>query len=176
MRSPALGPLGVAPLVATFILAGCKPAAQTQTADAQCAARLATFDTLDFDVYSHQKWDRLGESHAADIVVTWPDGHETNGLAKHVDDLKEMFVFAPDNNIAVHSIRICSGDYTAVSGIMTGTFSRPMPTAGGKTIPPTGKAYRLPMATIGHWKGTTMDHEWLYWDNQAFMQQIGLAH
>jgi len=25
------------------------------------------------------------------------------------------------------------------------------------------------MATIGHWKGATMDHEWLFWDNQDFM-------
>ena len=36
----------------------------------QCAARLATFDTLDFDVFSNQKWTRLSESHANDIVVT----------------------------------------------------------------------------------------------------------
>jgi hypothetical protein len=31
------------------------------------------------------------------------------------------------------------------------------------------------MATIGHWKDGTMDHEWLFWDNQDFMKQIGLA-
>ena len=31
------------------------------------------------------------------------------------------------------------------------------------------------MATIGHWKGKTMDHEWLLWDNQDFMKQIGVG-
>lgn len=31
---------------------------------------LKVFDTLDFDVFSNQKWDRLHESHATDIVVT----------------------------------------------------------------------------------------------------------
>jgi hypothetical protein len=31
------------------------------------------------------------------------------------------------------------------------------------------------MATIGHWKGATMDHEWLFWDNHEFMRQIGLV-
>jgi hypothetical protein len=46
---------------------------------------LKTFDLLDFDVFSNQKWDRLGESHAADIIVTWPDGHETKGIQKHID-------------------------------------------------------------------------------------------
>lgn len=140
-----------------------------------CPARLATFDTLDFDVFSNQKWSRLSESHAADIVVTWPDGHETNGIAKHIDDLKGMFVFAPNTNIAAHPIRICSGDYTAVTGVMTGTFSKPMPAADGKTVPPTGKSFKLTMVTIGHWKGTTMDHEWLFWDNHEFLRQIGLA-
>jgi len=62
-----------------------------------------------------------------------------------------------------------------VTGIMTGTFSRPMPTGDGKTIAATGKSFRLTMATIGHWKGATMDHEWLFWDNHEFMRQIGLA-
>ena len=149
------------------------PRAQPQ-GDA-CAARLATFDTLDFDVFTNQKWNRLAESHAADIVVTWPDGHETNGIARHIDDLKGMFVYAPNTSIAAHPIRVCSGDYTAVTGVMTGTFSRPMPAGEGKTIPPTNKAFKLTMATIGHWKGATMDHEWLFWDNHEFMRQIGLV-
>ena len=30
---------------------------------------LRTFDTLDFDVLANQKWNRLGESHAKDIVA-----------------------------------------------------------------------------------------------------------
>jgi len=168
-------PIVVAGLAALSAAAACKPAGPPM-ADAQCAARLATFDSLDFDVYSHQKWDRLGESHAADIVVSWPDGRETTGLAQHIEDLKKDFVYAPDINIAVHPIRICSGDYTAVTGIETGSFTRPMPVAGGKPIPPTGKSFRLAMVTVAHWKGGTMDHEWLYWDNLAFMQQVGLAH
>src|SRR2546427_7355552 len=54
---------------------------------------LKTFDTLDFDVFSNQKWDRLGESHAKDIIVTWPDGHETHGIARHIEDLKALFVY-----------------------------------------------------------------------------------
>lgn len=140
-----------------------------------CPGRLATFDTLDYDIFSNQKWDRLSESHASDIVVHWPDGHETSGIARHIEDLKGMFVYAPNTNIAEHPIRICSGDYTAVTGVMTGTFSQPMPTGDGKTIAPTGKSFRLTMATIGHWKGTTMDHEWLFWDNHEFMRQIGLV-
>ena len=136
---------------------------------------LKVFDVLDFDVFSNQKWDRLGESHAKDIVVTWPDGHETKGIDKHIDDLKALFVFAPDITIKTHPIRFGSGTWTAVTGVMTGTFTKPMPIGDGKTIAPTGKRFAIGMATIGHWKGKTMDHEWLFWDNQDFMKQIGLG-
>ena len=143
-----------------------------QQAD-RCAERLATFDTLDYEIFSNQKWERFSESHAPDIIVTWPDGHETRGLAIHIEDLKAMFVYAPDTKIKEHPIRTCSGDYTAVMGLMTGTFTRPMPLGNGRTLAPTGKSFRLPMATIGHWTGKTMDHEWLFWDNQTYMRQIG---
>jgi len=136
---------------------------------------LKTFDTLDFDVFSNQKWERLHESHAKDIVVTWPDGHETRGIDRHIEDLKALFVFAPDITIKVHPVRFGSGTWTAVTGVMTGTFTRPMPAGEGKTIAPTGKRFAIGMATIAHWKGDTMDHEWLFWDNQDFMKQIGLA-
>jgi hypothetical protein len=136
---------------------------------------LHTFDVLDFDVFSNQKWDRLQESHAGEIVVTWPDGHETRGIERHIEDLKALFVFAPDIAIKVHPVRFGSGSWTAVTGVMTGTFTRPMPTPDGKAIPPTGKHFAIGMATIGHWNGTTMDHEWLFWDNQDFMKQIGVS-
>ena len=120
---------------------------------------LKTFDTLDFDVFSNQKWERLGESHAKDIVVTWPDGHETKGIEKHIEDLKAMFVYAPDITIKVHPIRFGSGSWTTATGVMTGTFGKPMPLPDGTSIPPTGKRFAITMATIGHWKDGTMDHE-----------------
>lgn len=136
---------------------------------------LKTFDALDFDVFSNQKWERLHESHAKDIVVTWPDGHETKGIEKHIDDLKALFVYAPDIKIQVHPIRFGSGEWTAVTGVMTGTFTQPMPIGDGKFIQPTGQTFALPMATIAHWTKGTMDHEWLFWDSQEFMKQLGLA-
>ena len=141
---------------------------------AQVAKNLETFDTLDFVVFSNQDWVRLHESHAKDVIVNWPDGHKTAGIAKHIEDLKAMFVYAPDTQIKVHPIRIGSGDFTAVTGVMTGTFSQPMPIGDGKFIQPTGKKYSIAMCTVGHWKDGVMSEEWLYWDNLTFMKQIGL--
>lgn len=178
---------GIVAMIVVAVLSACARGAgggagATSAADAGAdSARgveqqnLATFDDLDFNVFSGQKWDELSRSHARDIVVHWPDGHSTTGIEKHIEDLKAMFVYAPDTRIKEHPIKVAEGEYTAVMGWMEGTFSRPMPMPKGKTIPPTGKTFRLPMATIGKWKNGVMTEEWLFWDNQTYMKQIGLA-
>ncbi|MGV7105119.1 ester cyclase [Flavobacterium sp. U410] len=142
----------------------------------EIAKNLKTFDTLDFVVYSTQEWKRLHESHSEDILVHYPDGHTTVGIEDHVKELDPMFVFAPDTRIEQHPIKLGSGNMTAVVGELLGTFTEPMPIGNGKFIQPTGKAFKLPMCTVGLWndKGV-MYEEYLFWDNQAFMKQIGLA-
>jgi len=140
--------------VACFLVIVCGAAGDSKLAryeaEAQSVkAHIVTFDELDFDVFTHQKWDRLHESHSKDVLVHWPDGHTTQGIERHIEDLKAMFVYAPD--------------------------TKPMPTADGKSIAPTGKPFKLAMCTVGHWKGGVMDEEYLFWDNQAYMKQIGLA-
>lgn len=66
---------------------------------------------------------------------------------------------------------------TAVMGYLDGTFTKPMALPGGKVIQPTGKAYHLAMATLGHWnKQGAMDKEYLFWDNASLMTQIGAAN
>lgn len=138
--------------------------------------RLVRFDSLDFDIYSNQKWDSFGISHDKNIKVYYPDGSVTVGLdPQHLDALKPMFVFAPDTKIKKHPVKFGSGEWTAVIGEMEGTFSKPMPIGKGMTIPPTGKTFKLSMATIGHWKDGKMIEEYLFWDNQTLMKQIGLA-
>src|SRR3989442_7561915 len=54
-------------------LSGCKDAAAKGSPE-KVTQHLATFDDLDFNVYTHQKWDELGKSHAKDIIVHYPDG------------------------------------------------------------------------------------------------------
>ena len=174
--------------VATFLFASCtqqtpkatetkitnEPASNNN--DALTQERLRRFDTLDFQFYSNQKWDSFAISHDANIKVIYPDGKVTEGLyPQHIDQLTPMFAFAPDRKINNHPVRFGSGDWTCVIGEMEGTFSKPMPIVDGKTIPPTGKKFKLSMCTVGHWKDGKMIEEYLFWDNQHFMKQIGLA-
>lgn len=145
----------------------------TPSAVADERAHLENFDDLDFNVFSGQKWDQLGKSHAQNIIVHWPDGRTTTGIDVHIADMKKLFVYAPDTRVTEHPIRIASGEWTAVTGVMEGTFTKPMPIGDGKTIPPTGRSFKLSMATIGRWENGVMAEEWLFWDNQTYMKQIG---
>jgi hypothetical protein len=177
---------GVLALALTTSLGASIPAAASPNSDAEALARYRTaerigeehlkaFDTLDFDVYSNQKWDRLKESHGADILVHYPDGHTTRGIPAHIDELKGMFTFAPDTKIRTHPVKIQSGEWTSVIGVMEGSFSAPMALPDGKSIPPTGKSFKLTMDTVGHWKNGVMDEEYLFWDNATYMSQLGLG-
>jgi len=164
--------LFAATLTAAAQTATTKPAAKSSDSPTQ---HLKTFDELDYDVFSNAKWTRLHESHGQNIIVHWPDGHTTTGIQRHIDDLKAMFVYAPDTQIKQHPFKLAQGNQTAVAGVMTGTFTKPMPLGNGKFAQPTGKKFSLPMATFGVWKDGVMVEEYLYWDNQSFMKQLGLA-
>ena len=138
------------------------------------AANLATFDDLDFNVFSNQKWDQVAKSHAPDIIVHWPDGHMTNGLAAHLEDLKAMKGYAPDMKITAHPVKFGSGEWTCVIGTVEGTFTRPMSIGHARSIQPTMRRFRYPMTTIGRWRNGVMVEEFLFWDTQAFTKQVGL--
>lgn len=172
---------GILVLALVFAVSGGAVAAEsagekTSAAEqARIAANLANFDDLDFRVFTGRKWAELHKSHAHDITVHWPDGHSTTGIEKHIEDLEAMFIWAPDTRIKEHPVKLGQGDWTAVIGIMEGTFTQPMPIGDGKTLAPTGKAYKIRMATFGHWKNGVMIEEYLFWDNQEFLKQIGLA-
>ena len=173
--------IGINTLVVAIglVSAGCATSGTSQRYEDEAkriAANIALFDDLDYNVFSGQKWAELHRSHSQNVIVHWPDGHTTNGIDKHIEDLKAMFVWAPDTRIKEHPVKVGQGEWTAVIGVMEGTFTQPMPIGEGKTIPPTGKAYKLKMATISHWtKEGPMDEEYLFWDNQEFMKQIGLG-
>jgi len=138
------------------------------------AEHLATFDELDYVVFTGQQWARLHESHSQGVIVHWPDGHFTTGIEKHIEDLKAMFVYAPDTRIKVHTVKLGQGEYTAVIGVMEGTFTKPMPKGDETFVQPTGRAFKINMCTVGHWTNGVMDEEYLFWDNLTYLKQLGI--
>ena len=67
-----------------------------------------------------------------------------------------MFVYAPDTRIEEHPIRMSCGNLTAVTGVLKGTFTEPMPIGNGEFIAPTGMAHNISMVTIGRWENNVM--------------------
>lgn len=139
--------------------------------------RLKKIDSLDFDYFNNQKWEMFVRSHADNIKCYYPDGSTTVGLyPQHIDQLKPMFVFAPDVKCVGHAAGFGGGEWTCTIEEVEGTFSKPLPLGNGKTIAPTGKRFKFSMATVGHWGADSkMTEEYLFWDNQSIMKQIGLA-
>jgi hypothetical protein len=101
MRGHTTHLMGIAGAVIVLTVTGCSNAGSAKPGDtaqmrqqgaslgdsaSMIARNLMKFDTLDFVAFSHQQFDRFKESHAADITVTFPDGHETHGLPKHIDE------------------------------------------------------------------------------------------
>jgi hypothetical protein len=178
-----------APAVAAVGMGIAYPAAATAARakrQIECLAKegvveenLKTFHYLDFHVFNHQQWDKLGLSHSEDVVVHWPDGRTTTGIDAHIEDLKGFFAWAPDTKVLEHTWLLGGGDaaqFTGCVAIFTGTFSRPMPIGGGNTIPPTGKRFKLRFSTTAHWNSEgVLDEEYLLWDNQELSRQIGLS-
>ena len=106
----------------------------------------------------------------------WADGHYTDSIEQHIEDLKGQFVWAPDTRIEKHPIRIAKGTLTSVTGVVRGTFSQPMPDGQGGHIPPTGKSFAVNMATVGIWnRRGVMSEEFLFMDSGTFNRQIGLG-
>ena len=96
-------------LASVVVGSGCATAKAAKPLDEereQVAAHLQTFDDLDCNVFSGQKWSELHRSHSGDITVHWPDGHTTKGIDKHIEDLKAMFVWASDTRTKEHTVKL----------------------------------------------------------------------
>jgi hypothetical protein len=175
LLSGAVVAIGALPL-SSGLTASAPQAGRAMPRSDHVERNLETFDDLDYSVFSNQRWDDLKRSHSTDVVVHWPDGRVTKGIERHIQDLKAMFVYAPDTRIKQHPVKFGSGEWTSVIGIVEGTFTRPMPMSNGTPIAPTGKAFKISMSTVGRWNAQgTMDEEYLFWDNATYMKQLGIG-
>ena len=190
----AVSRVGSMPIVALLVagtLAGSAQAAPPEVSP-KVLKLLQRFDQNDFDAYSKQDWKLFSEIHCQDVAVTFPDGHVTHGIVKHVEDMKQMFIATPDMRVSSHPISfgaeqwatsltaekrtspetLVAGDWTATVGVLEATFTKPMK-IGDKTVAPNGKKLKLQIV-VTHWKNGCIAEELLFWDNAAYMQQLGL--
>jgi len=164
----AAGALGLGGFLSTPALSG--------TAESKNEAEhLAKLSAADFEIFMHRDWKRFKESHSEDVLVHWPDGHTTRGLASHTDDIKRLVEYAPDIRVLKHDVEFAKAEWTAVVGVLQGTFTAPMQLPGGGQIAPTGRQFTITMCTLGRWKGGVMVEEYVFWDNATLLKQMGIS-
>ena len=127
----------------------------------------------DHVTYSHHDWSHDPDMYLENIKVTWPDGHQTIGLEKRQEVLRTKFAHAPDARIVEHPMQHATTNKTGISGLITGTFTKPLTTPAGKTIRPTGKTFTVPIYAVGVWENGKMVEEYVYWDDEYHRIQIG---
>lgn len=92
------------------------------------------------------------------------------------EDMKSVLVYAPDSRMLEHPVKVARGDWTAMIGILVGTFTNPMPIGNGKWLAPTGRFFTIGIATFGHWsRDGVMESEYILWDKQELMRQVALV-
>ncbi|WP_280248162.1 ester cyclase [Nocardia abscessus] len=133
------------------------------------------FDKMDFEAFSRHDWDLFRTLHSHHTHVVMPDGSTIDGIDAHTTDMQNMVSFMPDLRITAHPVKLAMGDWTAVIGEVTGTFTEPMNVPGGTDIAPTGKHIKFSMATFARWVDGQIAEEILFWDNADMMKQLGLA-
>ena len=115
--------------------------------------------------------DMAGSVFAEDCENTSPYG-TIQGIEAFRQMGEAFRAAAPDNRIEAHHTWE-DGDTVIVEGVYTGTHTGPLAGPGG-VIPATGKSFTLPYVDIFQARdGKFVSHR-IYWDNVAFMTQLGL--
>lgn len=133
--------------------------------------------TLD-DAWNTQDWAVFTKSHAENVAVYWPGQPQpTRGRRAHLEEAKEFFKTYPDNHLVNNPYKILfgQGGYTCSVAEFTATMKGSMKGPGGKTIPPTGKKFRVEFCTVAHWRNGEIVEERLFYDLTSAMKQLGLA-
>ena len=136
------------------------------------AANLVRVDSLDLIAFNKQDTDLLYKFYNDSVVAVDPDGNSVVGSIAHMKELKDMFDQIPDIKIISHQAKFGSGDWTCVTGMLSGSSTKPTKGLDGKPIPATGKNFVIPFCMVANWKAGRIVEQRLYWDNQSMLKQM----
>ena len=151
------------------------PSFDSGNGDDSVKRHLALFETFVNLGYNIRDWDLVRRIYDKDVVLHIANGETVRSIDNLIENMKNGLP-AHDTKVTSHTIQFGSGDWIAVSMIMEGTFSQPMKMPDGKIIQPTGKKWRMSQAALVKWKNDKIIESNGFWDNGAFMQQIGVAN
>ena len=140
----------------------------------QVESNLSLYDELDLKAFNNRDFKRIEEIHGPNVKVYNTDNTLTEGFnPHHQGELEFLFTTFSDFEIYDHIIGFGAGDWTAGASKCRGTFDTPMRLPDGRVVQPTGKRFDVRIATLAKWKDGRIEEEWLFWDNEDWMRQIG---
>jgi hypothetical protein len=105
-------------------------------------ANLEQMDKLDFEAWNNRNWTLFSDMHGQDVLVSDFNGHVTKGLDQHLQWAKNVVASQPGSKLISHPIKIAAGNWTAVTGILSGNIT---------------------MLTLAHWNDGKITEEHLFW-------------
>lgn len=84
------------------------------------------------------------------------------------------FMISIPSEKALHELHVAQGDTVVTEWTGSGVNEGPTPMPNGDMLPPTGRTVTLSGATITEFRDGRVARQTFYWDNVAFMQQLGL--
>jgi outer membrane murein-binding lipoprotein Lpp len=142
---------------------------------------LKLFDDLDLVAFNGRDMNHISDIHHPDIDVYNVSTGDTKGFdPQHKKDVQWLFDTFSDFDIYEHTVGFGGKDkdgnqWTAGISKSKGTFDKPMKFPNGTVIQPTGKTFDVRIATLAKWKDGRILEEWLFWDNEDWMRQIGVT-
>jgi len=131
------------------------------------------------EAWNARDWDTFDSFHDQQAtVVYWPGRQDTptHGGPDHRDESIRFCRAFPDNKVH-HPYYILFGEdeFTCFVTHFTGTFTAPLEMPDGTVVQPTGKPFDLLYSTAARWRDGKIIEEYLFYDNGAFLSQVGLA-
>lgn len=118
-------------------------------------------------------YDRMKTLFTDDVVTEMPGVGPINGVEPFIEFAKGFFIAMPDAHMEIRSV-IEQGNTVIAEGRLVGTHSAPLKTPTGQEIPPSGKRIELTFADVFEVQGDKVNKHRVYFDQLAFMQQLGL--
>jgi hypothetical protein len=132
-------------IMVKLVMAQGQPSNQTEIIVAKTPeekANLERMDKLDFEAWNNRNWTLFSDMHSQDVLVSDFNGNVTKGLDQHLQWAKKVVAFQPDSKLVSHPIKIAAGNWTAVTGILSGNIT---------------------MMTLAHWENGKITEEHLFW-------------
>lgn len=142
--------------------------------DEKVKRHLALYEYLNFKGMNNQDWSIVRAIYDPNVEIVMAGGETTKGIENNIKGMKQMYEMAPDTKVISQDIQFGSGDWTAISQVMTGTVSASK-YFDGRPVKP-GSKFKMVSCSLVQWVNNRIVKEIIYWDEGKFLKEIGVTN